>query len=182
MVVSQGEEGTILFEFMAAAGQQNHYPGYALSSQSFITTVATQPGVKQHEIRNARGVGWVPPFDTVDRKQWERTAAPGQCVSRLKAQGTPPSTSTDYLSSYETCDLFGLYDAILRRTNGDSAPGPVQGAVDVAGGGLTSALNADDRTGFWDHGRLGPADGRFFGWVDSKGGFAYTSDPFRFRS
>jgi hypothetical protein len=45
-----------------------------------------------------------------------------------------------------------------------------------------SGLTVGGATGDWDHGRLGPARGRFFQYVSSQGGFVYTGQPFRLGS
>jgi hypothetical protein len=168
MFVSQAQEGTMTYEFMLAAGNQGWYPGYAMSTASDATIQQSQGGVPKQEFSNARGVGWMPPLDSSQRSQWTTTATTRMCLHRVRAEGLRPSTGTDDIQVEEVCDTFVLYDAA------------VQGGLHTAATGFVSAATMSGATGFWDHGRLAPAEGRFFRYVPSRGGFVYTGQPFRF--
>lgn len=178
--VSQAQEGTIAYEFMLAAGNQGWYPGYALSSASFATTLQEQGGVPEREFSNARGVGWGPPTDTVKRSDWTMTSTTRDCMRRVRGQGLRPATATDDLQVETVCDPFVLYDAALRATHGDASTPAVQTGLRSAGRGFVSSYCVSGATAFWDHGRLAPAEGRTFQYVSSQGGFVYTGEPFRF--
>jgi hypothetical protein len=180
--VSQAQEGTIAYEFMLAAGNQGWYPGYALSSASFATTLQTQSGVPAREFRNARGVGWSPPTDTVKRSDWTMTSTTRECMKQVRAQGLRPSTAVDNVYVETVCDPFVLYDAALRSTRGDATATAVQTGLRVAGRSFVSSYSVSGATGFWDHGRLTPAQGRMFSYVPAQGGFVYTGQPFHFGS
>jgi hypothetical protein len=180
MIVSQGQEGTMLFEFMLAASNQRWYPGYALTSGSLATTVQQQPGLSPTELANAHGVGWLPQADSVDPKQAPPSSTARQCQSRAQAEGLKASTPNDFLTLYEVCDTFVLYDAILRATRGNASASTFQQGSRIAGRHFVAALPLGGSTSLWDHGRLGPAEGRLFSYVSSRGGFVYTSNPFRF--
>jgi len=121
---------------MLAAGQQDWYPGYAMSSMTYATTVATQSGVKKREIENSRGVGWDPYADTADLKQ-----APLSSRTRLRVAAGQRGRSQQ---------------------------------------GFVSAINVGGSAGTWDHGRLSPGEYRYFAWSNSRGAFAYTSNPAAF--
>jgi hypothetical protein len=180
LFVSLGEEGTMCYEFMLAAGQQNWYPGYAMSSMTYATTVATQSGVKQQEIENSRGIGWSPPTDTADLKQAPPGSAAKDCLARLAKEGVRPTTPNDLFASWSVCDQFSLLDRILRATGGDASPGGFLHGLAAAGQGYVSALTVAGSMTTWDRGRLGPGAFRYFGWVNSKSAFAYTSNPVSF--
>lgn len=178
--VSQAQEGTIAYEFMLAADNQGWYPGYALSSASFATTLQTQSGVSSRTFTNARGVGWSPPMDTVKRADWTMTPTTRTCMRRVRAQGLRPSTAIDDVQVETVCDTFVLYDAALRATHGAATAAAVQTGLRTAGRGFISSFSLAGATSFWDHGRLTPAQGRLFRYVQSQGGFVYTGEPFRF--
>jgi hypothetical protein len=180
MFVSQAQEGTIAYEFMLAAGNQGWYPGYALSSASFATTLQAQSGVPEREFSNARGIGWSPPTDTVKRGQWATTPTARRCLRQVRSQGMHPSTATDDLQLETVCDAFVLYDAALRTSRGDASASAIQTGLRAAGRSFVSSFSLSGATGFWDHGRLTPAVGRPFRYVSSQGGFVYTGRPFRF--
>lgn len=180
MFVSLGEEGTMCFEFMVAAGQQNWYPGYAMSSMTYATTVATQSGIKQQEIENSRGVGWNPYTDTDDTSQAPLPPAGRDCVARLGKAGVRPTTSNDFFAALGVCDQFSLLDRIVRASGGDVAPGGFLRGLASAQQGFPSAIDVAGRTSTWDRGRLGPGAYRYFAWNTAKGGFAYTSNPAAF--
>ena len=178
--VSQAQEGTIAYEFMLAAGNQGWYPGYALSSASFPTTLQAQNGVPAREFSNARGVGWAPPMDTNDRKQWTTTPTMRACMQRVRARGLRPATAIDDVQVETVCDTFVLYDAALRATNGDATESAAQQGLRAAGGSFVSSYSLAGATGFWDHSRLAPAEGRLFQYIPARGGFVYTGQRFLF--
>jgi len=178
--VSQAQEGTMTYEFMLAAGNQGWYPGYAMSSSSDATIQQGQGGVPKQEFSNARGIGWLPPLDTVNRNQWTSTPTTRTCLERVRVEGLRPATGIDDIQVEEVCDTFVLYDAALRLTHGDGGATTVQRGLQAAGTSFVSAATMAGATGFWDHGRLAPAQGRMFQYVSSQGGFVYTGQPFRF--
>lgn len=180
MFVSIGEEGTLGYEFMLAAGQQDWYPGYAMSSMSYATTVAMQSGVKQQELENARGVGWNPVTDTADLGQAPPNTAARQCLTRLSQQGLRPATNNDHFYAYVPCDDFALLVRILQATNGDLSPSAFLRGLAAAQGGFQSALNVDGSATGWDHGRLGPGAYRYFAYNTSKSQFLYTGKSANF--
>jgi len=180
MFVSQAQEGTMTYEFMLAAGNQGWYPGYAMSSASDATIQQGQGGVPKQEYSNARGIGWMPPLDSSQRSQWTTTSTTRTCLKRVRAEGLRPSTGVDDVQVEMVCDTFVLYDAALQLTRGDSRAAVVQRGLHTAGNGFLSAATMSGATGFWDHGRIAPAEGRFFQYVPSRGGFVYTGQPFRF--
>jgi hypothetical protein len=180
MFVSIGEEGTLGYEFMLAAGQQDWYPGYAMSSMSYATTVATQSGVKQQELENARGVGWNPVTDTADLGQAPPNTAARQCLARLSRQGLRPASNNDHFYAYVPCDDFSLLVRILQATNGDISPSAFVRGLGPAQSGFQSALNVDGSATGWDHGRLGPGAYRYFAYNTSKSQFLYTSKSANF--
>lgn len=180
MFVSEAQEGTIAYEFMLAAGNQQWYPGYALSSASDATDLQAQSGVSQQEIGNSRGVGWIPPFDTVDMNQAPTTTTARQCLSRVRSQGLQPSTENDFLTLDSVCDTFVVYDEILRATGGDASPASFLRGLGSLGTSFVSALDLNGRTSPWDDGRLSPADGRLFAYLAARGGFVYTGSAFAF--
>jgi len=180
IVVSAAQEGTMTYEFMLAAGNQSWYPGYALSSSSFATTLQTQSGVPEREFENARGIGWVPPSDSVKHSEWTDTSSTKDCTARVHKQGLRPVSANDTLTAQSICDTFRLYDATLRITRGDATPGVVQQGMKSAGRSHVSGLTHGGASSFWDHGRLAPAEGRFFRYISSQGGFVYTGTSFRF--
>jgi hypothetical protein len=178
--VSQAQEGTMTYEFMLAAGNQGWYPGYAMSSASDATIQQGQGGVPKREFSNARGVGWMPPLDSIDRGQWTTTATTRTCLARVRAEGLRPSTAIDDIQVETVCDTFVLYDAALRTTHGNDSAAVVQQGLRTAGTRFSSAAALSGSVGFWDHGRLAPAQGRMFEYVSSRGGFVYAGRPFRF--
>jgi hypothetical protein len=181
MFVSIGEEGTLTFEFMLAASQQDWYPGYAMSSMSLATTVAAQSGIKPQEFANAHGIGWSPPADTADLRQAPRSSSANDCLARIGKQGVRPTTGNDLYTSWIVCDEFSLLDAALRQSNGDATGSPLlRGVAQASASHWVSALNVDGSARPWDNGRLEPAEFRYFGWVASKNAFAYTSGRMRF--
>jgi hypothetical protein len=140
----------------------------------------TQSGVPEREFANARGVGWIPPSDTVTRSDWTATASTRSCTSRVRSQGLRPTSAVDQLAVQSVCDIFDLYDVALHTTRGDDSAQAVQQGLQHAGQSHVSGLTLGGTDSFWDHGRLTPAVGRFFQYVSSKGGFVYTGDVFRF--
>ena len=178
--VSAGQEGTIAYEFMLAAGNQSWYPGYALSSDSFATTLQTQSGVPAREFANARGVGWIPPSDSVKRGDWTANAPTRACSSRVRTQGLQPASANDQLIVQSICDVFNVYDEALQAMRGDSSAAATQQGIQRAARSYRSGLTLGGSAGVWDHGRLGPAQGRLFQYVPSQGGFVYTGRPFSF--
>lgn len=180
MFVSQAQEGTMAYEFMLAAGNQDWYPGYALSSASDATILARQSGVSSQEIANSRGVGWIPSLDSNEPNQVPPSAGTHACFSRLAAQGLHPSTETDYAIAGQVCDTFAVYLAALQAVNGDASAGAVLTGVRSLGSRFSSALTLEGKTSVWDHGRLGPAEGRYFTYSAAAGGFVYTGSPFAF--
>ena len=180
IVVSAGQEGTMTYEFMLAAGNQGWYPGYALSSASFPTTLQAQSGVPQREFENARGIGWEPPSDTVQHGDWTASSATRDCTARVTAQGLHPSTAVDQLAVQGLCDIFDLYDSALRGARGDASAAAIVPGMQRAGSTHISGLTLNGTSSFWDHGRLAPAEGRFFQYIPARGGFVYIGQPFRF--
>ena len=177
MFVSLGEDGTMCFEFMLAAGQQSWYPGYAMSSMTYATTVATQSGIKPREIANSRGVGWNPYADTADLKQAPLSSAGDNCLARLGKAGIHPATNNDFFAALSVCDQFALLDRILHASSGDASPDGFLRGLTIAQRGFVSALSVGGSTGTWDHGRLSPGEFRYFAWDSSRNAFAYTSKP-----
>ncbi|MHB8449171.1 MAG: type 1 periplasmic-binding domain-containing protein [Mycobacteriales bacterium] len=180
MFVSQAQEGTMAYEFMLAAGNQNWYPGYALSSASDATDLQGQSGVSTKEISNSRGIGWIPPLDTVNLSQVTTTPAARQCAARVRGQGLRPATEIDYVTVDGACDTFAVYDAVLHAASGDSSAAAFARGLGLLGDHFESALTLNGKTGYWDRGRLSPAEGRYFAYIASQGGFVYTGNPFSF--
>ncbi|MHB2024784.1 MAG: hypothetical protein ACYCO3_15940, partial [Mycobacteriales bacterium] len=180
MFVSQAQEGTMAYEFMLAAGNQDWYPGYALSSASDATILQSQSGVSSKEIANSRGIGWIPPLDTTDLSQAPPTPSAKACFARLATQGLHPSTETDYATAEEVCDTFAVYQEILQATNGNASAAAVASGMRSLGSRFVSALTLAGKTSFWDHERLSPAEGRYFTYSAARGGFVYTGAPFAF--
>jgi len=180
MFVSLGEEGTLCYEFMLAAGQQNWYPGYAMSSMTYATTIALQSGVKQQELENSRGIGWNPEADTQDLRQAPPDAAAKRCIVRLNQQGLHPATENDLFYAYPPCDDFALLARILQATGGDLAPSAFLRGLGPAEVGFQSALSIEGSATTWDRGRLGPGAFRYFAYNTTKSQFLYTSNPTNF--
>lgn len=178
--VSQAQEATIAYEFMLAAGNQQWYPGYALSSMAYANDVASQSGVSQRELSNARGVGWIPTMDSAQNAQPPSTPAAQQCLSRLHAQGLYPISTEDFFTAYTVCDTFALYAAVLHSTSGNSSGEAFLPGLQSVGSGFASALDLDGKATAWDHGRLSPGAGAYFQYVANRTEFVYTSAPFDF--
>jgi hypothetical protein len=115
-------------------------------------------------------------IDTQNLAQAPPTQTGRRCLDRLKERGITPTSNVDYANVYGPCDVFTLYDALLRTTRGDAAPGAITGALREIGNGYVSASTVDGRT-TTSGGRLRPGAGRLFAYT-AKGRFEYTSAAF----
>jgi hypothetical protein len=174
MVVSQGAEANLVFAFSTVAEEQGWHPGYAVSSTALPEALALN--MSENQLVNVKGVGWIPMFDTQNLKQAPPTATARGCLDRMKRLGIQPASNTDYATVYGACDSFGVYDALLRATNGDAAARAVLGALGKVGTNYVSASTVDGRVNT-SGGRIRPASGRLFAYMLGKG-FEYTSGSF----
>jgi len=173
MFVSQAAEANLMNLFSTAAAAQGYSPGYALSSIAAPAVLAQNAPPAQ--LANARGVGWLPALDTQNPAQSPATATGKRCLDRMKAQGIRPTSNADYTNVNGACDAFGLLDALLRATNGDSSAGAIRKVLGTVGARYLSASTVDGRVAFVD-GRVAASTGRLFAFVNNR--FEYTSSPF----
>lgn len=174
MVVSQTAEANLVFAFSEVADSQRWYPHYALSSISIPEALALN--ASQAQLVNMRGVGWLPVYDTQNLKQAPFTSRARDCLGRMKKEGIQPQTNTDYGTVYGPCDAFGLFDEILRATDGNATINAVIRGAGAVADRYVSATTVGGRLRLWGN-RVGAAQGRIFAFVG--GAFRYTSAPFR---
>ncbi|MDQ1695681.1 MAG: Periplasmic binding protein [Frankiaceae bacterium] len=174
MVVSAGAEANIVFAFSEVAENQRYRPGYGLSSVAI--PVALQLNVAPAQMQNMRGVGWLPVLDTTVRSQSPATPTGNACLKRLRDQGVDAQTQTDRWTAYSGCEVFALYDRLLRATAGNADPAAVLGAVPAVMRSYVAAATIDGHVGV-RNGRPTPSVGRIFAY-DSAHGFHYVSGSF----
>jgi hypothetical protein len=173
--VSQGAEANLVFLFSTVAQEQGWFPGYAVSSTALPEALALN--MSDEQLVNVKGVGWLPAFDTQDLKQAPPTSTARRCLDRMKQLGITPASNTDYANIYGPCDSFGLYDALLRATNGDATPSVLSRAVRDLSDDYVSASTVGGKT-TTSGGRIRPSSGRLFAFVAERSRFEYTSTPF----
>jgi ABC-type branched-subunit amino acid transport system substrate-binding protein len=175
MFVSQGAEANLTFAFSSVAESQGWHPGYALSSVA--APVALALNMPAGQLANVRGVGWLPLVDSSDPKQTAPTPTGAKCLERMKREGITPASNTDYAFIYGPCEMFSLYDAILRTSGGDGRANAVMGAVKSIGSKYVAAMTIAGKVTM-SGGRMRASTGRVFGWVGSRERFEYTSGTF----
>ena len=173
LFVSGGNEGNLMLLFATAAESQSYHPRYALTSA--VAPVIQEPNTPAGQLANAVGLGWLPSLDTTDTITTDATRRCTQDI-RQGANVTPASGADRYFA-YSTCDLFGMYDAVLRLTRGATDAGTVRTAVRSLGGTFQGAAvfgGATDFSGRQD----GPAQARTFAWAGACSCFRYTGPSF----
>ncbi len=175
MFVSQGAEANLVFAFSTVAESQGWHPSYALSSVA--APVALALNMAEGQLRNVRGVGWLPLVDSHDPKQTSPTPTGAKCLERMKREGITPSSNTDHVFIYGTCDVFSLYDSILRASGGDARANAVLGALKSIGARYVAAMTIGGKVSM-SGGRMRAFVGRLFGWVGSRSRFEYASGTF----
>jgi hypothetical protein len=175
IVVSQAAEANIVNLFAEGADAQHYLPGYALSSIAAPAVLALNAPAAQ--LANMHGVGWLPSADTLNLQQSPPTPTGRRCLDLMKKQGLQPTSNSDYVYIYGPCDSFGLYEAVLKATNGDSTTNTVMRALAAVGKSYVSAstVNGEEATGA--SGRIYAGAARLFAFVSGK--FQYTSDAFK---
>jgi hypothetical protein len=164
-----------MFLFATAAQGQNYHPTYLLTSAAIAAVQETN--TPQAQLANAYGVGWIP---SIDASHGTLTAtAAKRCLRDLHdAAGITPQSAADRFFATSTCDVFGLYDAALRRSQGDAAGRSVLAAVGSLGTGFASAAGYGEATDYRAGRRTGAAQGRQFAWSAPCSCFAYTGSAF----
>jgi hypothetical protein len=173
--VSGSVEGNAMFLFATAAQTQGYHPTYLLTSAAIPAVQETN--TPKEQLAKAYGVGWIP---SIDASHSALTgAAATRCVKDLHdAAGITPQSAADRFFATSTCDVFGLYDAALRRNRGDAAARSELAAVGSLGTGFASAAGFGGATDFSGGRRTGAAQARLFAWSAPCGCFAYTGQPF----
>ena len=175
MVVSAAAEANIVFAFSEVAENQGYRPGYALSTVAI--PIALQLNAPAAQMKNMRGVGWLPVLDTSLRSQAPTTSTAGRCLRRLRSQGITPQSNSDQWTAESGCEVFSLYDALLGATRGNADPATLLGALPqtvssyVAAATVRGVLRAPRN-------RVAPQLGRIFAF-DSAKHFHYVGGTFQ---
>ncbi|MFN2538580.1 MAG: hypothetical protein ABR549_10585 [Mycobacteriales bacterium] len=171
--LSGGNEGNLMLLFGTAAEGQNYHPHYALTSA--VAAVIQQDNTPHAQLANAVGLGWLPGIDST---QPTTTSATKRCAADLKkGAGVTPASGTDRYFAESTCDLFSLYDKVLRSTRGATDAGAVRAAMRALERAFVGAAMVDGATDFSNR-PDGPSRGRTFAWVASCSCFGYTGASF----
>lgn len=174
IVVSQAAEANIVALFSEVADAQHYLPGYALSSVAAPAVLALNAPATQ--LANMQGVGWLPASDTQNLQQAPPTATGTRCLALMQKQGLRPASNADYAYAYGPCDVFSLYEAALRATNGDASTAAVMRALAVVGPTYVSASTLEGKVTTTSTGRIGAGTARLFAFTGGR--FQYTGAPF----
>jgi hypothetical protein len=132
IVLVSNDEANGVYLFSLQAENQGYRPGYAVSS-NFAASVA-RPNMPPAQVRNVRGIGWIPELD--DEQRHQPTAEETRCLSSLAAEGQRAVTATDRYFAYGVCGPFYLYAPALSATRGRSDATSISAVI----GGLGTAF------------------------------------------
>lgn len=175
MFVSGSVEGNAMFLFGTAAETQGYRPKYLLTSVAIMAVQETN--TPKPQLANAFGVGWIP---SIDVSRSALTGAAGKrCLRDLRTgAGITPQSPADRYYAASTCDVFALYDAVLRRDRGASDARSVMSAVGGLGTSFAAAAAFGEVTDFRGGRRTGAAQAREFAWSTTCGCFGYVGSAF----
>jgi hypothetical protein len=165
-------EGVPLVVFAQAAESQAYRPGYIVTSTA--GGAAVQANIPPAQAANVHGYGWMPSIDVDLRNQPPRTSSQKRCMGLLETQGIKPAQYNDYLAAFTTCDGLFLYEALLTRTNGDTAAPNIARAVGGLGTSYAGVNVYGGRTALSAGDRDAPTQYRPWAWGSSCSCFRYT--------
>lgn len=139
--------------FSATAESQGYRPGYLVTSAS--NGNALEPNMSKAQQANVHGYGWMPMMDVTRGNQAPATPQQSRCLALLKSGGFTPTQFNDFLGAYTSCDGLFLYEAALKRTNGQSGADVVIPAITSLGTGYRGVGLYEGRTDY--SGRQAPA-------------------------
>jgi hypothetical protein len=173
--VSGSVEGNAMFLFATAAETQGYHPTYLLTSAA--AAAVQEANTPKAQLANAYGVGWIPALDVGHSPL--TGAAAKRCLQDLHStSGIMPQSAVDRYYAASTCDVFAMYDAVLRADRGASDARSVMAAVGGLGTGFAAAASFGESTDFRGGRRTGAAQARQFAWTAACGCFDYTGPPF----
>jgi hypothetical protein len=167
-------EASVLLLFAGTAESQRYRPHYALTSAAFVALQGSQGSSSPNQLRNMRGLGWLPSIDS--QSSPVVTPAAKACVDVIRKNGASPQGPTDFFYAFGACDTVNLLDAVLTRTRGATSRDSVMAAIGALGTGFRAASTFSSQTDFSSH-RDGPAVGRIFSWKPGCSCFGYDGPP-----
>jgi hypothetical protein len=175
MFVSDYETVVVLL-FSNNASAQQYKPGYALSSNAQAAILAPSSNIPADQWPQLHGVGYFPTTDVSDTGA-PPSAADGRCLQVAKAGGLSAGDVLDKALVYLACGPLFLLEAGLERTNGNSAPSSVMGAINSLGTSFAGPGLVANRTRLSATQHDAPNAVQVFAFVPSCNCMRYTSDP-----
>lgn len=171
LFVSGSNEGNLVLLFMTAAEGQSFTPRYAFSSAA--GPALQEANTPKRQLANSAVLGWLPALDS---SQFTSTTVMEQCAAAVqRGAGVSPRSPLDRYQAGAACDLFTLYDAALRATQGQSDPSLIKDALHrvslVSAASLEGAVDLSRR-------QDGPQRARTVAWVTGCSCFRYTGTSF----
>lgn len=155
--------------FTQAAENQGYRPGYALTSNA--QPIALALNVPPAQLRNMRGIGWLPSLDVGVSKVPQRSAPQGRCLAMLKAQGVVPASDADFYLAYTVCESVFALERLLQDSSGVSDRAVLVQVARALGTGYPPVITFADR--FSPDGLDGPTSSRTFRYDQDCSCFAY---------
>jgi hypothetical protein len=111
-VVTVDKSGQALAYFAIAAQNQGYYPQFGLSSLELPASLRTVLSARQ--LQGARGIGWMPSWDTPVSKAPPLSSNGTACANALKKAGENTSLAATRGSAFATCDSTLLLGAAFQ--------------------------------------------------------------------
>jgi hypothetical protein len=169
VVPISNDEANGVYLFSVQAENQGYRPGYAVTS-NFAASVA-RPNMPAAQVRNVRGVGWIPELD--DEQRHTLSAVEQRCLTSLAAEGQKAVTATDRYFAYAVCGAFFLYETVLRATRGAADNESVAATVASFGNAVRGPGALNGATTYSRERPFGPAAVRRFSYVSGCSCFRY---------
>jgi len=111
-VLAVDKSGQALAFFAIAAQNQGYYPQFGVSSLSLPAALRTVLSARQ--LQGARGIGWMPSWDTPVSKHPPLSTNGTACATALKKAGENTSLAATRGSAFATCDSTLLLGAAFQ--------------------------------------------------------------------
>ena len=108
-VLTVDKSGQALAYFAIAAQNQSYYPVLGLSSLELPASLRTV--LSKRQLQGARGIGWMPAWDTPTSRQPRLSANANACVAALRKAGEAMDLAATRGSALATCDSTLLLGA-----------------------------------------------------------------------
>jgi len=106
------KSGQAIAYFSIAAQNQSYYPQFGLSSLQLPASLRTV--LQPRQLQGARGIGWMPSWDTPVAKSPALTSNGSACVDALKKAGEDMGLAATRGSALATCDSTVLLGAAFK--------------------------------------------------------------------